>query len=176
VIIANPGDKPQRQTGSDLAPTALSPEQRAFHVKEYEKLTAEVTDALKNINDLFKGAIVLSGAVFTWCLAQSSGKTGFTLPEGPLRLAMWIPSALSAAMGLLSLAQLWRIYRIGEYLRDLEQALGSPSLGWERHWTGEDRETERARSRRPMLSAAGLLAWATLLAGQIIIALIATKH
>jgi hypothetical protein len=114
----------------------MNPEQREFHLKEFDSIRAEVSLLLARIENLFKYSFVASATVFAWLLTNSIGVDGkanpcLRSPASLLTYAWAIPFAFSyAAMGLAFVNQL-RVQKMGKYLLKLEGALGNQKLGWE---------------------------------------------
>jgi hypothetical protein len=114
-------------------------EQASFHVEEYKQIREEVTTMITKTEQLLQYCVVVSAAVFAWLATQAVGlnelgKLCTKLPvDGPLAVRIWwAPTAAVLVVGLLGGGRFVRVKEMGQYLRKLEDALGDPSLGWEK--------------------------------------------
>ena len=111
---------------------------RGFHTEEYKQLRTEVTGLLARIELLFRYSIVVVATVFAWLLTNSMGlteiqSTCIKLPKALLYFGWLIPPAFVICAGLMAKTTNNRVTQIGKYLRTLEDALGEPTLGWEKY-------------------------------------------
>jgi hypothetical protein len=109
----------------------------AFHQAEFSALWSGVAEIVRAAGANFQYALVGSAAVFTWIATSGRVKDQEPLlPLNPdlLRLTVWLPFLLSAFFFAFSSALYIRMTEITRYLRRLEDALGSKSLGWEKEY------------------------------------------
>ena len=142
--------------------SALSPEQRDFHMAEFNKLNGEIAELIKSTSLLFNFAVVGAAVVFAWVLTAGGNKEGYACPGPSLKLGLWVPLILCVGLAGLASANAKRIAAMGEYLLELEQRLGNRHLGWERYF----------KDARPDVGNANRRAWLMLLGGCALIALI----
>ena len=144
---------------------------RGFHIEEYKQLRAEVTAHVSRVELLFRSSIVVVAATFAWLLAKSFSTTSagicVSMPKPLVALAWLIPPVfvLCAAQMARILGQ--RVSEIGEYLLELEIALGSGHLGWERFFAKKAGSLTATLTNLwivllALTTAASIVGWATL--------------
>ena len=117
-------------------------ETEAFHVEEYRQIRTEVVGLLTRIESLFRYSIVASVTVFAWLISTGMGATSASeaclkLPV-PLVLLGWIiPPLFVLFCGSMAGTTMIRVVQMGEYLRNLEAALGKSWLGWQQFLAGK---------------------------------------
>jgi hypothetical protein len=129
----------------------LTDHQRAFHMAEFQKLNAEIAELIKSASQLLSVAVAASGALFAWLLASD-------VPSDLRELGSAIPVLLASTLGVMAFAQGERIKQMGSYLGELEDRLGDPVLGWEKHFG----------PKQAVIGIATMSAWVILLAGNVI--------
>lgn len=135
--------------------TDLTPEQREFHLVEFNKLNGEIAELIKSTSQFFNFAVFSAAAVFAWVLTAGGAKEGYACPAQSLKLGLWVPLILCAGLAGLASANAKRIAAMGEYLHKVEKRLGHRDLGWEQHFKYVQPDVGRANRR----------AWLMLLAG-----------
>jgi hypothetical protein len=117
---------------------------RDFHSEEYKQIRAEVVGVLGKIDQYFRYAVVVPTGVYSWLLSSAIGVhtiagSSAILTSPCLRLPLilvWIgwliPPVFVFFCGLMTLAFSLRVIQMGNYLLQLENALGRPDLGWEK--------------------------------------------
>lgn len=110
---------------------------REFHLEEYKQLRSEVLSLLGRIELIFRSAIIGAAAIFSWMVSNSLGvgadisRVCLKLPPQLLLLGWLIAPIFVMCAGWMAFTISKRVKEIGGYLRELELALGCPSLGWE---------------------------------------------
>lgn len=146
------------------APAAITDSEREYHLREFDKLNVEIAELIRSTSQLFNFSIVASGAIFAWVLTSGDDK-GFVEPLSSLKLGLWVPATLSLALAILAFAQGQPIRQMGSYLKEIEERFAHrPYLGWESFF----------ETKSPVITGANILAWTTLLAGNLLIAWIGT--
>jgi hypothetical protein len=122
----------------------MQPNPREFHLEEYKQIRAEAVGVMEKVDQYFKYTVLVPTAIYSWLLTSAMGvhnsAVGGTaaasaclkLPQVLIWIAWLIPPVFVLACGLISLAYSTRIIYMGQYLLQLETALGAPILGWER--------------------------------------------
>lgn len=102
-----------------------TPNEVTFHLEEYKALKAEIAELVQQTAGHISLAATGGGAIMAWLLTNRSNISGFPI-------AWYLPFAVSAMLGILSLVAYLRITTKGIYLEMIERALGNQHLGWER--------------------------------------------
>jgi len=148
-IVFSPPDKIPRRDSRQLSPPEPSSridiavpylkndKIREFHLEEYRQLRGEVIGLMTRIEQLFRGAIVVSALGFTWLVTSSLGvdvgktEVCLKLPRELLWFGWFIPPSFVLCTALVSWITFRRVTETGGYLYQLERALGHRLLGWE---------------------------------------------
>jgi hypothetical protein len=129
----------------------MDTDQKEFLIREYDRLTVEIADALKETQRLERISLIGSALILTWALSQP-GLSGF-------RLIMWIPFVLVILGALRSLGLLNQMRSIGKYIRRVEKLHALPDgHGWENSGLNE-----------PLRVIAGIIFWIVLITGSILL-------
>jgi len=121
-----------------------------YKIKQYERLTKEISETLNQISSIEKYSIVFSGGIYTWIFTNQSSISKITndcsisvitnqiiCPN----LVFFIPCILIILLGIISYGMYKRIELIGEYIKveyedkvysnNSEEMNKNTSLGWE---------------------------------------------
>lgn len=109
-----------------------------FHLEEYKCLRAEINNSIEKIFWMVKFVPVASAAMLAWLATNATRslneKICLSIPSNALDLLWAVPAILGVMGFLFSLFQMHHIFKIGDYLRFLEERYGydDPEFGWER--------------------------------------------
>ena len=117
---------------------------KEFHTEEYKQIRSEVVGLVEKVDQYFRYTVLVPTGAYSWLIATSFGThslpvtptIGTSCLKVPLALAIlaWlIPPLFVLACGLIVQAFGTRISQMGEYLLQLENALGAQNLGWEKY-------------------------------------------
>jgi len=124
----------------------------------------EISALLARIETLARLGLVVSAAVFSWLATQGFGPgihegTWCTkLPRELFVPAWYLPAAYAVLSGFTAFTTYWRGRQIGDYLRQVERALGATGLGWER----------TLHPKPPILAATAFIFWGLLVVGTLL--------
>ena len=131
---------------------------RSFHLEEYKLIKSEVSVLLTRVENLFRYSLIVAASIYAWLIVQSVGVQDNVvcqkLPVSVLWPGWLIPPVFVLLAGFLAIAQYCRITQMGTYLEEIENALGSPNLGWEKF----------LRPKRPVVTGTTIAVWLLLLA------------
>ncbi len=104
---------------------------RTFLLQEFDALRDELMECVKESRSLERNALLASGAIWAWAIANKSQAV-----YQPLLLAPPLIALLSA----LRAWSLWKHWKqIAEYIQAVEAALSVPNeLGWERRFAASN--------------------------------------
>ena len=111
---------------------------REFHLEEYKQIKSDASALLDRIESLFKYSIVVVAATYSWMISNTIGwgEHSTTCLKAPpmLDVVGWIlPTIFVLGNGMAARTARSRVADFSNYLQKLENALGSPRLGWEKH-------------------------------------------
>jgi hypothetical protein len=142
---------------------------RNFHLEEYKQLRTEVTGLLARIELLFRYSMVVAATIFAWLVSNSLGvlaslQVCLKLPKELLWFAWLMPPIFVASAGFMAWVTHQRVGNIGDYLKELEIALGQHEYGWESFLNGRPavngRQAMHARVvGSPLTNATARLWW-----------------
>jgi len=119
---------------------AISGEQHEFHMEEYRQIRAECMATLSRIETLFRYSLIVLATVFSWLMVNSLGVSEQSVavaclkqPKVRLLFAWMIPPLFIGFAGLMARLTRKRVIDMGRYLGRLENLLGVPTYGWEKH-------------------------------------------
>jgi hypothetical protein len=109
-----------------------------FHFEEYRCLRSEINNSIEKIFMMVQFVPVASAAMVAWLATNSTKTVGekicLNIPTDALSM-LWKVRIILGVMGLLfSILQMRHVFKIGDYLRFLEEYYGSSDerFGWER--------------------------------------------
>jgi hypothetical protein len=108
-----------------------SGDQRQFHLEEYKCLRGEIDGHTSLMFNVFLGALVISGSIIAWFMANTAGSAQGI--GGGLRLvARAAPATVVVAFMIGGYLWFQSLEKLGRYLVRLEENLAAPGFGWER--------------------------------------------
>jgi hypothetical protein len=139
--------EPDEATASKVQPRgpvrpdhAISTEQHEFHMEEYRQIRAECMSTLARIETLFRYSLIVLATVFSWLMVNSLGVVDellnvpcLKLPRFLLLFAWMLPPLFIGFAGHMARLTHMRVQDMGGYLDHLENLMGVPTYGWEKH-------------------------------------------
>ena len=121
-----------------LPPLALDDTMQDFHLEEYKQVKGEAFLLLARLEALFRYAIIVVAATYTWLITNTLGllpslAACLKAPKTLVILGWLVPPLFVAAAGIASKIGRDRVDTFGAYLKRVEDVLGHPLLGWEKH-------------------------------------------
>lgn len=115
----------------------MNSEQKSFHLEEYKQLCILATLLQTRMENSFALAIAIFAGVFSWAATSLFGLSDDGLctrilfrSDATLSLLWYLPAIAILFMGANAATSWKRINDVGEYMLQLEEALGSDRLGW----------------------------------------------
>ena len=139
---------PSDVSSSQPADSDRNKDARAFHLKEWEFLRADIRAQIEQSKYLEFATVGGLGAFYAWFVSTASPVPRFVL---------WLPMLLVGLGALRSYGTLKHIQRSAKYIRSLEEALSfneGTLIGW-------DRTRDKLATKSAELKASAIFFWLT---------------
>jgi hypothetical protein len=106
---------------------------KEFHLKEFDALRKEVSDAESRFFSVIQYVLTISGAIYAFLLGigKSAGLNA-ALSSTAFNIVAFVPAVTSAVGFAANAAIGLYLISIGKYLSELEAVYAASGLGWER--------------------------------------------
>jgi len=128
--------------------------QHQFHLEEFKLLHKEIEESSKGCREIMQWTLLASAAMYGWLATHSPVDPSASLTA----MVRYIPFVLTFYGSVATAAWMLRVRTISIYLLKIEDVIGAPLLGYERH----------LRQRRPILTTIGAVFWILLMIGNFI--------
>jgi hypothetical protein len=117
----------------DQKPLA-SKEFQEFHLKEFDALRKEISDAETRFVTIIQYVLLLSAVMYSFLLGVGNYREAVSkLPNLAFGVVASIPTVVSIVGAAVNWATIEYMINIGKYLEKIEATYGLSELGWERH-------------------------------------------
>ncbi|MGD9615860.1 MAG: hypothetical protein AB7H90_05125 [Alphaproteobacteria bacterium] len=106
---------------------------KEFHLKEFDALRKEISDAEARFFSIIQYVLTISGAIYAFLLGIGKfGGLNAKLPSTAFNIVAFVPAVTSAVGFAANVAIGLYLVSIGKYLSELEAVYAVSGLGWER--------------------------------------------